>query len=60
MPVVGGFLLASGATTSAVVVLGVAAVVAVVGGVRVWRTRPEVLVDTSGEDGRGGHEAQTG
>jgi hypothetical protein len=39
LPMIGGALLASGATTAAVVVLGAAAMVAIVGGMRVWRTR---------------------
>jgi len=40
LPMIGGALLASGAATAAVVVLGAAVMVAIVGGARVWRTRP--------------------
>jgi hypothetical protein len=39
-PMIGGALLAAGATTAAVVVLSAAVMVAIVGGVRTWRTRP--------------------
>jgi hypothetical protein len=40
LPMIAGALLASGATTAAVVVLCAAVMVAIGGGVRVWRTRP--------------------
>jgi hypothetical protein len=40
LPMITGALLASGATTAAVVVLGAAVMVAIGGGVRIWRTRP--------------------
>jgi hypothetical protein len=40
LPMIGGALVAAGATTAAVVVLSAAVMVAFVGGVRVWRTRP--------------------
>ncbi len=40
LPMIGGALLAAGAVTAAVAVLGAGVVVAIVGGVRVWRTRP--------------------
>jgi hypothetical protein len=40
LPMIGGALVAAGATTAAVVVLSAAVMVAIAGGVRVWRTRP--------------------
>jgi hypothetical protein len=40
LPMIGGALVAAGATNAAVIVLGVAVLVAIVGGVHVWRTRP--------------------
>jgi hypothetical protein len=40
LPMIGGALVAAGATTAAVVVLSAAVMVAIVGGVRAWRTRP--------------------
>jgi hypothetical protein len=40
LPMIGGALMAAGATTAAVVVLSAAVTVAIVGGVRTWRTRP--------------------
>jgi hypothetical protein len=40
---IGGALVAAGATNAAVIVLGVAVLVAIVGGVHVWRTRPWVV-----------------
>jgi hypothetical protein len=40
LPMIGGALVAAGATTAAAVVLSAAVMVAFVGGVRVLRTRP--------------------
>ena len=40
LPMTGGALLAAGATTAAMLVLGASVLVAIVGGVHVWRTRP--------------------
>jgi hypothetical protein len=40
LPITGGVLLAAGATTAAILVLCAAVLVAIVGGVHVWRTRP--------------------
>jgi hypothetical protein len=40
LPMIGGALVAAGATPAAAVVLSAAVMVAFVGGVRVWRTRP--------------------
>jgi hypothetical protein len=40
IPMIGGALLAAGAVPAAVAVLSAGVIVAIVGGVRVWRTRP--------------------